>query len=98
MNRTVLINNAGILAGGWDSATKTTVATLEDNFRANVVGPIIVTLALLPLLKKGTAKQVFTVGSTVGSIGGPFSLTANATSYAVSKAAVHMYMKKLCKC
>ena len=65
----VLVNNAGIVpefsaigAGELDSAL------FEQTFATNLLGPVMVTEHLLPLLKRSPAGRVVNVSSTMGSL------------------------------
>ncbi|SCV69658.1 BQ2448_1052 [Microbotryum intermedium] len=53
----VLINNAGI-AQGTGTVTKSSVQEFRANFETNVIGVVQSTLTLLPLLRKGSKKQI----------------------------------------
>ncbi|QIG45200.1 SDR family NAD(P)-dependent oxidoreductase [Nocardioides anomalus] len=63
----VLVNNAGIAAGGYD-----TLATVPADFLAtygvNVLGPVRVTHAFLPLLRASARPRIVMVSSGLGSI------------------------------
>ncbi|NYZ61366.1 SDR family oxidoreductase [Luteimonas deserti] len=81
----LLVNNAGVLHGG-ERFGALEAAGLEDSLRTNVVGPLLLTQALAPLLADGA--RVANLSSQLGSI-------ANTThfgtpSYAISKAALNM--------
>ena len=66
----ILINNAGIARGDGDGRpTGTSLDTVRTVFETNVYGPIAVTNALLPLLRKAPAARIVNVSSEVGSIG-----------------------------
>ncbi|RKO83402.1 hypothetical protein BDK51DRAFT_15312, partial [Blyttiomyces helicus] len=62
-------------------------------FQTNTLGPIIATRALLPLLRRGTRKQVVAVSSQLGSIAN--TQTAGYADYRMSKAALNMALKLL---
>ncbi|CAG2178992.1 unnamed protein product, partial [Oppiella nova] len=89
-----LINNAGIaLRDGLDSVT---AEVMLKNFEVNSVAPLMLTKALLPLLKVSGAKgkaSVVNISSTAGSI----SKTSSHTiyPYRTSKAALNMITKCL---
>ena len=81
----LLVNNAGVLHSG-ERFGALSAETLEDSLRTNVVGPLLLTQALAPLL--GDGARVANLSSQLGSI-------ANTTrfgtpSYAISKAALNM--------
>ena len=61
----VLVNNAGI--GGWDALDRIDFDLARRQYDVNALGPLRVTLALLPRLERG-AKIGF-VSSKAGSIG-----------------------------
>lgn len=66
----VLVNNAGILpeATNPDPAEVLDLAMFEQTYAANVLGPVAVTEAFLPLLRKSPAGRIVNVSSTVGSL------------------------------
>jgi NAD(P)-dependent dehydrogenase (short-subunit alcohol dehydrogenase family) len=81
----LLINNAGVLHSG-ERFGALSAAHLEDSFRINAAGPLLLTQALAPTLSDGGT--VANVSSQLGSI-------ANTTrfgtpSYNISKAAQNM--------
>ena len=83
----VLVNNAGIAADDASLGSLTT-DTMERVFRTNVIGPALLTKALLPLLQRGQRKLVVNVSSGLGSLAstpGGFSY-----AYCASKAALNM--------
>ncbi len=83
----VLVNNAGIAADD-ASLRSLTPVTMERVFKTNVVGPALLTKALLPLLRRGTRRIVVNVSSSLGSLAstpGGFSY-----AYCASKSALNM--------
>jgi NAD(P)-dependent dehydrogenase (short-subunit alcohol dehydrogenase family) len=62
-----LINNAGISSQTKSVATMD-AADLRKVLEVNAVGPIMVTKALLALLRKGTGKKIVNISSQLGSI------------------------------
>ena len=83
----VLVNNAGI--AGDDASLQSLVSdTMARVFRTNVVGPALLTKALLPSLRRGRRKVVVNVSSSLGSL----ASTTGGFSYAycTSKAALNM--------
>jgi NAD(P)-dependent dehydrogenase (short-subunit alcohol dehydrogenase family) len=90
----VLINNAGI--GGSRSAPAETVpAEFLPVFGVNVLGPVRVTQAFLPLLRSGHAPRVIMVSSGMGSFGittdpERFESTLHGLVYPSSKACLNM--------
>lgn len=74
----VLVNNAGISAFGLLDAQPD--ALIDSIVQTNLVAPMQLTRALLPLLQQAREAVVLNVGSTFGSIGYP-----GFTSYCASK-------------
>jgi NAD(P)-dependent dehydrogenase (short-subunit alcohol dehydrogenase family) len=81
----LLVNGAGVLHSG-ERFGKVTAAILEDSFRTNAAGPLLLTQALAPLLADGA--RVANLSSELGSItdAGRFG----TPSYCISKAAQNM--------
>ncbi|GAA5933755.1 SDR family oxidoreductase [Sporobolomyces koalae] len=92
-----VLANAGVAAGGFNTATQASTEDLERNLAVNLYGVINTVNAFLPLLRKGQGKQIFVTSSLVGSIGGPLGQLPIFSTYAVSKAAVNMYTVKLAR-
>ncbi|XP_065576501.1 uncharacterized protein LOC136037680 isoform X5 [Artemia franciscana] len=87
----ILINNAGVAAKNHPNDPAIGVDR-EDALRVystNVIGPLKVTEAFLPLLRKGNEKKVINISDTSGSISGA-SPSLISTTYAASKAALNM--------
>jgi len=65
----VLVNNAGILPEATNADPKEVVdlAMFERTFATNVLGPVAVLEAMLPLLRRSPAGRVVNVSSTMGS-------------------------------
>ncbi|WP_283134288.1 SDR family oxidoreductase [Rhizohabitans arisaemae] len=64
----ILVNNAGV--GVWDQApADTTPDTMRTVYETNVFGPVFVTNAMLPLLRKASAARLVFVSSGLASIG-----------------------------
>lgn len=81
----LLINNAGVLHSG-ERFGQLSEAHLDDSFRINASGPLLLTEALAPALSDGAT--VANVSSTLGSIGGTHRF--GTPSYNISKAAQNM--------
>ncbi|GJN90453.1 hypothetical protein Rhopal_003464-T1 [Rhodotorula paludigena] len=90
-----VIVNAGVFVGGFNPPSAFSVEDYRANFRTNVEGAIFTAQYLLPLLRKGRAKQVFFISSIVGSLAGPVSQSPGGVAYAMSKVALNMYGVKL---
>jgi NAD(P)-dependent dehydrogenase (short-subunit alcohol dehydrogenase family) len=88
----LLVNCAGVLHSG-ERFGKLDPAIIEDSFRVNAMGPLLLTEALAPLLADGAT--VANVGSILGSIAslGRFG----SPSYDISKAAQNMVTALLAK-
>ena len=81
----LLVNNAGVLHSG-ERFGHLTATNLDDSFRTNAAGPLLLTQALAPLLADGA--KVVNLSSQLGSIA---STTRFGTpSYNISKAALNM--------
>ena len=81
----LLVNNAGVLHSG-ERFGALTAANLDDSFRVNAAGPLLLTQALAPLLADGG--KVANISSERGSIAG---VTRFGTpSYYIGKAAQNM--------
>ena len=64
----VLINNAAILDIWQGSILDAKADGLRDTFMTNVIGPILLTQALLPFLEAGKPSRVINVSSELGSV------------------------------
>ena len=88
----LLVNCAGVLHSG-ERFGSIAAATLEDSFRTNAMGPLLLTQALAPRLADGA--RVANLSSVLGSIG---SLARfGSPSYDISKAAQNMASALLAK-
>jgi len=83
----LLINNAGILAGG-ERFGRLRASDLLDAFTTNAAGPLLLTQALTPLLQRGNNALVLNISSVLGSIASTEGF--HTPSYAISKAALNM--------
>ena len=88
----VLINNAAIADTRGGSIVHATSAQLRETFNTNVVGPILLTQALLPLLEAGRPARVINVSSLLGSVA---KMTDGWSGYGISKAALNAATRKL---
>ena len=84
----VLVNNAGNFYAGYfeEISAKQFRAQMETNF----FGPLNVTRAILPVMRKQRSGQVITITSTAGLIGQEF-----VVAYAASKFALEGWMESL---
>jgi NAD(P)-dependent dehydrogenase (short-subunit alcohol dehydrogenase family) len=83
----VLINNAGTLVSG-ERYGELGAKTFSETFATNVIGPLLVTQALTPLLAHGEAARIVNLSSDLGSQAD--TVAFNTPSYAISKAALNM--------
>jgi NAD(P)-dependent dehydrogenase (short-subunit alcohol dehydrogenase family) len=78
----VLINNAGIYPDEGISILTIRREQMVSTFQTNTFGPLEMTQAFLPYLKKAPAARVINVSSGYGQLSG---LSANVPSYCLSK-------------
>lgn len=64
----VLVNNAAALLQTDGPASSATVAAVRDTYDVNVLGPLRVTQAFLPLLREAAAARIVMVSSGLGSL------------------------------
>ncbi len=88
----VLINNAAILDTWQGSILTAQAADLRDTFATNVIGPVLLAQALLPLLEAGKPSRVINVSSRLGSVQ---DMTDGWAGYGISKAALNAASRKL---
>ena len=84
----VLINNAGNFFAGYFE--EITPEQMRQQFETNLFGPMNVTRAVLPVLRRQRAGHVVTLSSSAGLIGQEFCV-----AYASSKFAVEGWMESL---
>jgi len=84
----VVIHNAGIMKP--EMIEKGSVSDAEAIVTTNLLGPIRLTAALLPLLKKQPQATIMTVSSGLAFV--PLAITP---TYCATKAAVHSYSQSL---
>jgi NAD(P)-dependent dehydrogenase (short-subunit alcohol dehydrogenase family) len=87
----VLINNAGILQTWMGSILDVTAEELRETFNTNVIGPVLLTQALLPLLDAGKPARVINVSSQLGSVA---NMSDGWPGYGISKAALNAATRK----
>lgn len=86
----VLINNAGIVGPRTSSTLEMDFVGFAEALDVNVLGPLRVLHAFLPLLRRATAAKVMTISSQLGSMTYPGS---DRIAYRTSKAAVNKLMQ-----
>lgn len=96
----ILVNNAGINDGGDGRPSVASADAVRNLFETNFIGPLAVTQAMLPLLRKGRSPRIVNMSSSLGSLtmnGDPTSPYYNAQliGYNASKAALNMLTVQL---
>jgi len=86
----VLINNAGLARPENLRAQQDDLADAEAIVTTNLLGPIRLTAALLPLLQKQPQSTIMTVSSGLAFV--PLAMTP---TYCATKAAIHSYTQSL---
>ncbi len=86
----VLINNAGIMRVEKLQAQQDDLADAEATIATNLLGPIRLTAALLPLLQKQPHSAIMNVSSGLA-----FVPLAPTPTYCATKAAIHAYTQSL---
>ena len=95
----VLLNNAGVYPeGNPDKVDRQRLGQLgsEDALyalRSNAIGPLLVTQALLPLLRASQQGRIVSLSSGLGSL--TWKAAGTPYHYSASKAALNMYMRSL---
>lgn len=97
----VLVNNAGV-AGSPGSPADTTAADFLPVFAVNLLGPVRMTAAFLPLLREASAPRVVMVSSGLGSFAAtndPDRIESKVKTlvYTSSKAALNMVTNQYAK-
>lgn len=93
----IVFNVAGVYGGPTQSlaqmAQDLALADVHDTFDVNAVGPLRVSVALLPHVRRGTAKKLVHVTSGMGSISD--NTSGGYYAYRMSKAALNMMSRSL---
>jgi NAD(P)-dependent dehydrogenase (short-subunit alcohol dehydrogenase family) len=84
----VLVNNAGNFFGGFFE--ELSPQQVRDQLETNLFGPMTVTRAVLPVMRRQHAGLVISISSTAGVVGGAF-----ASAYAASKFGLEGWMEGL---
>ncbi|HEY6085530.1 MAG TPA: SDR family oxidoreductase [Nitrospira sp.] len=82
----VLVNNAGILDDDDNSIFDLTPDRLRRMFETNTIGPLLVTQAFLPLIRKSQSGRIINVSSGAGQLS---DLGTWAPAYSISKTALN---------
>jgi len=90
-----LVNNAGISMGGYAPPSQTSIDDMRGVYDVNVFGPVRVTLAFAPFLRKSGQGRIVMMSSSLGSISEQLDLTSgtygvNLLAYNSSKSALNM--------
>jgi NAD(P)-dependent dehydrogenase (short-subunit alcohol dehydrogenase family) len=89
----VLVNNAGVLLDPKGARVATgDVEVARQTLETNVLGPLIVTQALLPLMRRGGYGRVVNVSSNLGQLE---TMGAGTPAYRISKAALNALTRTL---
>jgi NAD(P)-dependent dehydrogenase (short-subunit alcohol dehydrogenase family) len=83
----VLVNNAGIIVDGDDAILEVSDDLLRETLETNTLGPLRVTRAFTPLLRKSKAPRVINVSSGGGQLTG--GADGWAPAYCISKTALN---------
>ena len=91
----ILINNAGVYHREVEPAIeRLSRENLNDSIQVNLLGPILVTQALLPYLMNSENPKVANISSILGSI--QFNAAFSSSyDYRISKAGLNMFSKNL---
>lgn len=89
----VLVNNAGIVLDWNGGVSDLSAATLRETLETNLLGPLRVAQAFLPLLRRSEAARIINVSSGAGQLGG--ELQAWAPAYSISKTALNSLTTQL---
>jgi NAD(P)-dependent dehydrogenase (short-subunit alcohol dehydrogenase family) len=94
----LLVNNAGIHLMGRDGlASVTSIETITEVYNVNFFGPVRVSQAFLPLIKKSEQGKILNVSSGLGSLGLVLDhspegyASVNILGYNSSKSALNMF-------
>ncbi|GGT24441.1 short-chain dehydrogenase [Nonomuraea spiralis] len=88
----VLVNNAAIHYDTWQRAGDADLGVVSEALETNLLGAWRVTLALLPLLRRGAHGRIVNVSSELGSLA---SMEGGTPAYAVSKTALNALTRML---
>lgn len=91
----VLVNNAGVATGGYVAPTQASLDDMRSLYEVNVFGPVRVTQAFVPFLRKAGQGRIVMMSSSLGSISEQLDLTSgtygvNLIGYNSSKSALNM--------
>ena len=81
-----LVNNAGILPDRNESGVTVSEGMVREAFETNALGPLLVSQAFAPLLKKGWHPKIINVSSGLGSLS---DMSGGYPAYRISKTALN---------
>ena len=98
----VLVNNAGMHFGLPPRPSEEPVDQMRAMIEVNALGPVRVTQAFLPLLRRAPAARIVMISSGLGSLEATTDMTSENwtvgfAGYCASKAALNMFTLKLAK-
>src|SRR3984885_3492204 len=82
----VLINNAGVIAKGENSALKVDLATVRTTVETNTLGPLRLAQELAPLLKRSKSGRIINMSSGMGELS---DNSGGHAAYRLSKTALN---------
>ena len=88
-----VINNAGVWGGEKQSLARFDAAEAMRTYQTNALGPLMVAIALLPHLRRGTGKKLLHLTSGMGSI--EDNTSGGSYGYRMAKAALNMASRSL---
>lgn len=91
----VLVNNAGVATGGYTAPSLASLDDMRRVYEVNVFGPVRVTQAFVPFLRKAGQGRIVMMSSSLGSIAEQLDMTTgpyavNLLGYNSSKSALNM--------
>lgn len=98
----ILVNNAGVSLGTPARASEEPVDDIRAMFEVNTLGPLRVTQAFLPLLRRSKAGRIVMMSSGLGSLADAADMAGlfwnvGYAGYCASKSALNMLTVKLAK-
>lgn len=90
----LVIANAGILKG-FPRVEAVQPSDMKEHYQVNVIAPVLLFQATLPLLQKSTMPKFVTIGSSAGSIGGMEQRPFPNAAYGPTKASLNYLTKKI---
>lgn len=88
----ILVNNAGILPQGEEESLKKLQKEVQSAFETNALGPLLLTQALLPLMKVQNSGRIVNLSSGMGQLS---EMGSGHPAYRISKTALNAVMRNL---